>query len=308
MITLIINDESAVNDRGYRLLNSGLDRSRYDKNPVMLHQHDVDQIIGHCTSLYISDTKLMGTFEFDDDPLSRETEHKAMNGSLKGVSASFYVRNTENRPEGEFVTEWELLEVSLVTLPSNPNAVKLSSTYGLNLTPEEASGKIMQLSASMLPIEQNNPTNMITLTKENLTALGLSDEPTQEECNEAVQRIVAERNELSARLEELHAQEGERLINEALKSGKVPEGAKEVYTKLYQLDSALCTKLLDIIPSTPTKRTLAEQLQSAQSDTTDKYAPGWDELDRKGLLASLKAEDPDRFEAKFQEKFHSTLN
>lgn len=305
MITLIINDESAVNDRGYRLLNSGLDRSRYDKNPVMLHQHDVDQIIGHCTSLYISGSKLMGTFEFDDDPLSRDIEHKAMNGSLKGVSASFYVRNTENRPEGEFVTEWELLEVSLVTLPSNPNAVKLSSTYGLNLTPEEASGKIMQLSASMLPIEQNNLTHM-TLTKENLTALGLSDEPTQEECNEAVQRIVAERNDLSARLEELHAQEGERLINEALKSGKVPEGAKEVYTQLYRLDSALCTKLLDVMPA-PTPRTLTEQLQSAQSDTTDKYAPGWDELDRKGLLASLKAEDPDRFEAKFQEKFHSTL-
>lgn len=305
MITLIINDESAVNDRGYRLLNSGLDRSRYEKNPVMLHQHDVDQIIGHCTSLYISGSKLIGTFEFDDDALSRDIEHKAMNGSLKGVSASFYVRNTENRPEGEFVTEWELLEVSLVTLPSNPNAVKLSSTYGLNLTPEEASGKIMQLSASMLPINQNNPTNMI-LTKENLTALGLSNEPTQEECNEAVQRIVAERNELSARLEELHAQEGERLINEALKSGKVPEGAKEVYTQLYRLDSALCTKLLDVMPA-PTPRTLTEQLQSAQSDTTDKYAPGWDELDRKGLLASLKAEDPDRFEAKFQEKFHSTL-
>ena len=307
MITLIINDESAVNDRGYRLLNSGLDRSRYDKNPVMLHQHDVEQIIGHCTSLYISGSKLMGTFEFDDDALSRDIEHKAMNGSLKGVSASFYVRNTENRPEGEFVTEWELLEVSLVTLPSNPNAVKLSSTYGLNLTPEEASGKIMQLSASMLPIEQNNLTHMITLTKENLTALGLPDEPTQEECNEAVQRIVAERNELSARLEELHAQEGERLINEALKAGKVPEGAKEVYTKLYQLDSALCTKLLDVMLSTPTPRTLTEQLQSAQSETTDKYAPGWDELDRKGLLASLKAEDPDRFEAKFQEKFHPSL-
>lgn len=303
MITLIINDESAVNDRGYRLLNSGLDRSRYDKNPVMLHQHDVDQIIGHCTSLYISGSKLMGTFEFDDDPLSRDIEHKAMNGSLKGVSASFYVRNTENRPEGEFVTEWELLEVSLVTLPSNPNAVKLSSTYGLNLTPEEASGKIMQLSASMLPIEQNNPTHMITLTKENLTALGLSDEPTQEECNEAVQRIVAERNELSARLEELHAQEGERLITEALASGKITEEAKESFTKLYALDETLCRTLLEALPATPKPRSLSEQLTATQPLAEDKYAASWDELDRKGLLASLKAVDPDRFEEKFRERF-----
>ena len=302
MITLIINDESAVNDRGYRLLNSGLDRSRYDKNPVMLHQHDVDQIIGHCTSLYISGSKLMGTFEFDDDPLSRDIEHKAMNGSLKGVSASFYVRNTENRPEGEFVTEWELLEVSLVTLPSNPNAVKLSSTYGLNLTPEEASGKIMQLSASMLPINQNNPTNMI-LTKENLTALGLSDEPTQEECNEAVQRIVAERNELSARLEKLHAQEGERLITEALASGKITEEAKESFAKLYALDETLCRTLLEALPATPKPRSLSEKLTATQKLVEDKYAASWDELDRKGLLASLKAVDPDRFEEKFRERF-----
>lgn len=302
MITLIINDESAVNDRGYRLLNSGLDRSRYDKNPVMLHQHDVDQIIGHCTSLYISGSKLMGTFEFDDDPLSRDIEHKAMNGSLRGVSASFYVRNTENRPEGEFVTEWELLEVSLVTLPSNPNAVKLSSTYGLNLTPEEASGKIMQLSASMLPINQNNPTNMI-LTKENLTALGLSDEPTQEECNEAVQRIVAERNELSARLEKLHAQEGERLITEALASGKITEEAKESFAKLYALDETLCRTLLEALPATPKPRSLSEKLTATQKLVEDKYAASWDELDRKGLLASLKAVDPDRFEEKFRERF-----
>lgn len=302
MITLVINDESVVNDRGFRLLNSGLVRSRYDLNPVLLHQHDVEQIIGHCTSLYTSGSKLIGTFEFDDDFLSRDIENKAMNGSLKGVSASFYIRKTESRADGDYVTEWELLEVSLVTLPSNPNAVKLSASYGLDLSPEEAAGKIVQLRASILPNNQNNPTNMI-LTKENLTALGLSNEPTQEECNEAVQRIIAERNELSARLEKLHAQEGERLITEALASGKITEEAKESFTKLYALDETLCRTLLEALPATPKPRSLSEQLSTAQQLVEDKYAASWDELDRKGLLASLKAVDPARFEEKFRERF-----
>lgn len=309
MVTLVINDESVENDRGYRILNSGLLRSRYDKNPVLLHQHDVEQIIGHCTSLYTDGSKLIGTFEFDDDFLSREIENKAMNGSLKGVSASFYIRKTESRPEGDYVTEWELLEVSLVTLPSNPNAVKLSASYGLNLSPEEAAGKIVQLNASMLSVEHQTKINMnekpLTLTKENLSALGLSAESTAEQCNEAVKKVVAERNALAARLEEIRKQEGERLITEALASGKITEAAKEAYVKLYALDENLCRTLLEALPVAPKTKSLSERLSAAQQQAEDKYAASWDELDRKGLLASLKAEDPERFEAKFNEKFHT---
>ena len=35
LIDLVINDESIVNDRGYNVLNSGLDRTRYDLNPIV---------------------------------------------------------------------------------------------------------------------------------------------------------------------------------------------------------------------------------------------------------------------------------
>ena len=44
-IDLIINDEAVTNDRGWRLLNSGMDRSGHDKNPLLLYQHDTERII-----------------------------------------------------------------------------------------------------------------------------------------------------------------------------------------------------------------------------------------------------------------------
>lgn len=294
MLELIINDEAVLNDRGWRLLNSGLDHTRYDKNPLLLHQHDTDQIVGHCTGLRIEGTRLIGAFEFDADPDSQAIKEKATNGSLRGVSPGLYIRDMEFSPEGDTVTDWELLEVSLVTLPSNPSAVKLYSQQGTALSDEEARQHIVQLKSNYtMPTPTPNP-----LTPQTLALLGLGDSATLSDIHEAITQLTAERDKLQRELTDLHHEAGEALIQSAIDAGKIDASRREPFAQLYATDPELCSSILDAIPAP----------QSLASLLTSKAQPGrydydWDTLDRKGLLAQLRADDPELFAEKFSKRF-----
>lgn len=294
MLELIINDEAVINDRGWRLLNSGLDHTRYDKNPLLLHQHDTDQIVGHCTGLRIEGTRLIGAFEFDSDPDSQAVKEKATNGSLRGVSPGLYIRDMEFATEGDTVTDWELLEVSLVTLPSNPSAVKLYSQQGTALSDEEARQHIVQLKSNYtMPTPTPNP-----LTPQTLALLGLGDSATLSDIHEAITQLTAERDKLQRELTDLHHEAGETLIQSAIDAGKIDASRRESFAQLYATDPELCSSILDAIPAP----------QSLASLLTSKAQPGrydddWDTLDRKGLLAQLRADDPELFALKFRQRF-----
>lgn len=294
MLELIINDEAVVNDRGWRLLNSGLDRRRYDKNPLLLHQHDTDQIVGHCTGLRIEGTRLIGAFEFDADPDSQAVKEKATNGSLRGVSPGLYIRDMEFASDVDTVTDWELLEVSLVTLPSNPSAVKLYSQHGTALSDEEAKQHIVQLKSNYtMPTPTPNP-----LTPQTLALLGLGDSATLSDIHQAITQLTAEREQLQKELTDLHHEAGEALIQSAIDAGKIDASRRESFAQLYATDPELCSSILDAIPA---PKSLASRLTSKAQP--GRYDDDWDTLDRKGLLAQLRADDPELFTQKFRQRF-----
>lgn len=294
MLELIINDEAVFNDRGWRLLNSGLDHRRYDKNPLLLHQHDTDQIVGHCTGLRIEGTRLIGAFEFDSDPNSQAVKEKATNGSLRGVSPGLYIRDMEFASDGDTVTDWELLEVSLVTLPSNPSAVKLYSQQGTALSDEEAKQHIVQLKSNYtMPTPTPNP-----LTPQTLALLGLGDSATLSDIHQAITQLTAERDKLQKELTDLHHEAGETLIQSAIDAGKIDASRRESFAQLYATDPELCSNILDAIPA---PQSLASRLTSKAQP--GRYDDDWDTLDRKGLLAQLRADDPELFAQKFSQRF-----
>lgn len=294
MLELIINDEAVTNDRGWRLLNSGLDHARYDKNPLLLHQHDTDQIVGHCTALRIEGTKLIGTFDFDADPDSQAVKEKATNGSLRGVSPGLYIRDMAFAPEGDTVTDWELLEVSLVTLPSNPCAVKLYSQQGTALSDEEATQHIVQLKSNyIMPTPNSNH-----LTPQTLALLGLGDTATLADIHIAITQLTAERDKLQKALTDLHHEAGQKLIQSAIDAGKIDASRRDSFAQLYATDPELCSSILDAIPA---PQSLASRLASKAQP--GRYDEDWDTLDRKGLLAQLRADDPDLFAEKFRQRF-----
>jgi len=96
-------------------------------NPVILAQHDWwGQPIGKAVNGYVDDNGLYLDIVFADTQLGKEYEYLYSDGFMNSFSIGFSVKSFEDKQEGDikrrYFTEWELLEVSAVTIPANPNA------------------------------------------------------------------------------------------------------------------------------------------------------------------------------------------
>lgn len=140
--SFLVSDES-VNDLGFRVLTSGIDLTRFEKNPVMLYGHIRNNEvsgepllpIGTWKNLRKENRELLGVPAFDmDDPFARKIARKVDNGFLKAASIQIAALEfSEDRAlfvPGQTlptVVRCELIEISICDIPSNRNAVKLAN-------------------------------------------------------------------------------------------------------------------------------------------------------------------------------------
>lgn len=324
VVDLVINDESEINDRGYSVLNAGLDSVRYYKNPVMLYQHDLERVIGRCVGTRVDGVKLIGSFEFDEaDPVAAEVKRKVDAGFLRGVSAGFYIAEMEVINERLCVTQWELLEVSIVTIPSNRSAVCLYSKEGVKLSDEETTALLQQLSSKaktyldMSKQEQNQPTQSPALAAEALAALGLAISATPDEISSAIVELAARAKGLETQVETERVAQRDAYLKAAQLAGKITEEKMKEFEKLYDADKQLCCAILDAIPgATPVpsvpnaQPSLTERLNAQKPVENLSAAPKgfegeWKELDKKGKLIALKAQHPDYFRELYKATFQA---
>lgn len=124
--------------------------NNFMRNPVVLWSHDMmgfsNPPIGRVTSLTVEDDRILADIVFDSgDPFAANVERKYRNGFLNAVSISW---NTTRGTEGgvEIITH-ELLEVSAVTVPADPDALIVRQQQGLK--------RVMQLIDATLvqPVE-----------------------------------------------------------------------------------------------------------------------------------------------------------
>ncbi|MBO4657946.1 MAG: HK97 family phage prohead protease [Bacteroidales bacterium] len=126
---------------GTVLMPDGWMLDRFSKNPVIGYQHKVqwsgspDDIIGKGRA-YIEDNRLMVEVEFEPaelNPMAEKVWKKLEFGTLNAVSVGFIPKEGrwgvgEEAPgkanETYYYTRMELLEVSVVAIPANPNALK----------------------------------------------------------------------------------------------------------------------------------------------------------------------------------------
>jgi phage head maturation protease len=138
--------DNTLNRKGWRLLVEGIDMEGFLKNPVCCVQHDTWMVpIGKWKNLRIEDGKFLGTVEFDrNDPDAIKLYWKYADGYMNAVSLHVISLEESDVPtmlvpgqRYSTITKSELLEISLVTVPGQKNAVKLSTPdgqdYQLNL-------------------------------------------------------------------------------------------------------------------------------------------------------------------------------
>ena len=122
---------------------SGWDLKNYKKNPVIMYAHDYRTLpIGKATHIGVKDGKLKNTVEFPPEgtyEFADIVERLVNTGYLKTESVGFIPRKWEDGEGGDKAprrtyTKQELLEISIVPVPSNPNALMNAVKEGVITT------------------------------------------------------------------------------------------------------------------------------------------------------------------------------
>lgn len=130
--SFVFSDDSI--DRYGEKVDQSWDTKNYEKNPVVLWGHDpslAENVIGSAVELQIDQGgKSILTAQFDDDEHSSLIFNKIKKGILRTVSAGFIPHTVEYEDDVPVLKDNELLEVSVVAIPANPNAVALGVKAG----------------------------------------------------------------------------------------------------------------------------------------------------------------------------------
>lgn len=139
-ITFVASDGTRDSE-GTVLNPDGWDLERFTKNPVIGYQHDIygwsddpDKVIGKGRA-YVENRKLMVDITFEPEymnPLAEKIYRKLLWGSLRSVSVGFRPLGRGQWGSGDeavdgsrptyYYAGQELMEISVVNIPANPNA------------------------------------------------------------------------------------------------------------------------------------------------------------------------------------------
>ncbi len=257
MPDFVLNDQTQENAHGFYLRNEGGRFDRFRANPVLLHNHDENKLFGKWENLRIEGDKLVATPVFDqDDAEALKIQKKVDKGFLKGGSPGIIILNaellTENGKDKVVVTEWELMEGSVVPVPSNRGSVCLYAPDGTRLKDDQVKLSLNEL----INKSPNLNTNMDTKTLAVL--LSLNPSANEDQITEAIKGIVAKNqqhvSDLSSKDAEILKLKGlidaekqakvKNLIDQAITDKKIDETLRATYTKLAETDYDGCVKAL----------------------------------------------------------------
>lgn len=227
----VFNDETIENTYGFSILTEGIDLTRFSKNPVMLSDHwnSNSNVIGKWFDVKKDGSLLSGLPDFDtEDQDTAVIAGKVERGYIKACSMGIiFDRENLTVIGGKVIlTKCELVEVSIVPVPSNANAVRLMHSDGKPMEEKE----IQELSLSVIPGIKNPELNLnidnmkkIFLSVATLMALGFKDQPTDgHDVSDVEAKVVGLSNQVTSLTQE----------NDALKlAARTAKEAQEAATK-----------------------------------------------------------------------------
>lgn len=141
--SFVFSDES-VDRYGDIIHAQGWDLKNFNANPVALFGHDagsVENVIGRAKNVRVQGSQLVGDIEFmpaDVNPNAEAVCRMVAAGYLKTVSVGFApiaweAAKDKSRPGGVDFKKSELLEISIVPIPANPNALVQAKAAGIEI-------------------------------------------------------------------------------------------------------------------------------------------------------------------------------
>lgn len=208
---ILCHDEECINLERF---NNGLG--------TVLFNHDRDAVVGHVEKVWLEDNRGKALARFDTDEQSETIFQKVQSGTLQGVSVGYAINRYEvlededtKSTNGRFtgpayvVTDWEPLEISIVSVPADP-------TVGVGRSAEE-------IHTSIDTQEDNTRMDQ----EKNLEVQEVKSEPvvtglTQEDLQKAMEQERKRTSEITAMFRDFDV-EG---ANEAIVLGKSVEEAR----------------------------------------------------------------------------------
>jgi HK97 family phage prohead protease len=293
----VLSDGSNINDRGYRVLVSGINMDRFAKNPVMLKEHDSRIVIGRWENWKKENNQLKAEPVFDtDDPEGKEIARKVDKNFLRCASIGIIPMKIEEIDGDYVMTESVLVEASIVSIPSDAGAVRL---YNDKL--EELSFDQVKINFNFSNNNQNaNQMADVTglkLSQKTIERLNLDSDYTAKDVELAVAEKDKEIETLNAKLTAVEKQTQTDYLNNAVKAGKISEAEKLSFSKMAEKGCFDDVKtIIEQKPETASE-TLADKVTktnlSAGRENWDYLK--WMKEDPKGL-GQIRRENPKEFE------------
>ena len=119
--------DGSLNSYGSVILTSGINIARFERNPIMLYMHDRDKgVIGRWENIRKEGDKLTAEAVFDEaTELGAKVKHQVEGGFLRSASIGIENCKCETINGVQTIVECDLIEISIVDVPANENAVKL---------------------------------------------------------------------------------------------------------------------------------------------------------------------------------------
>ena len=142
-VSAILNTEDVALD-GHIVRTAGLDTESFMRNPVIPFCHQTDAPpVGRMISITRAGTVLRGTMEFADaetypfaDTIYRLVKGRFLNATSIGWAPIEWERmNDRKNLNGLIFTKSQLLEVSIVPVPANPDALITARAAGIDTGP-----------------------------------------------------------------------------------------------------------------------------------------------------------------------------
>lgn len=211
-----VHDES-VNTYGFRMLTDGANLTEFEKNPVILYNHnDWETPIGRADRVYKENGTIVAEIVFDTaDPKAAEIAGKVERGFLRMASVGAWPPEEATDDElmkldgqsGPTITRWTLREISICPIGANHNALAMyDRTTGKRIDLSDRS-TVIRLADNIKNMNLNpkKENNMSVITQ----MLRLSDSASEQAIAEEVRKLIALRDQYQSEIAGLKTEKKE---------------------------------------------------------------------------------------------------